>query len=93
MFDIQLLVLKIVQNLGERHNARIETVFSIKITRNVVLSLKDSPRTRSGPNRPAAAIGGMLFWDFFGPLACCFGVFWQLKLVDGRLRNHPDFLR
>ena len=46
MFDIQLLVLKIVQNLGERHNARIETVFSIKITRNVVLSFKDSPKKR-----------------------------------------------
>ena len=34
-------------------------------------------KTRSGPNRPAAAIGGAIFCDFgfFGHLAHGFGVF------------------
>ena len=45
-------------------------------------------RTRSGPNRPAAAIGGAIsfglrFLDTFG----------VLKLVDRRWRNHPYFLK
>ena len=56
MFNMQLLLLKILQSTGERPNAKTETVLSIKITRNrIVQSFKDCPRTRGQwPLRPAA---------------------------------------